>query len=192
MNGSVIIMKNEIKNAIGHFKTITSHRHAVIRLCAKAGIFWQGLRHDLSKYSLAEFLPGVRGYLGNRSPNEVERAEKGYSSAWLHHKGRNKHHFEYWNDYNPVEKKLCPVKMPLNYVAEMFCDRVAASKIYQGEKYDEAYPLLYFEKGREARFIHPETSELLESLLIMLKEKGEDETLRHIRSLLKKTSDLEY
>lgn len=186
------IMKNEIKNAIGHFKTITSHRHAVIRLCAKAGILGQGLRHDLSKYSLTEFLPGVRGYLGNRSPNEVEREEKGYSSAWLHHKGRNKHHFEYWNDYNPVEKKVRPVKMPLNYVAEMFCDRVAASKIYQGKNYDEAYPLLYFERGKDNRFIHPETSELLESLLIMLKEKGEDETLRHIRSLLKETSNLKY
>lgn len=185
-------MKNEIKNAIGHFKTITSHRHAVIRLCAKAGILCQGLRHDLSKYSLTEFLPGVRGYLGNRSPNEVERAEKGYSAAWLHHKGRNKHHFEYWTDYNPVEKKVAPVKMPLNYVAEMFCDRVAASKIYQGKNYDEAYPLLYFERGRDSRFIHPDTSKLLESFLVMLKEKGEDETLRHIRSLLKKTSDLEY
>ena len=178
-------MKNEIKNAIGHFKTITSHRHAVIRLCAKAGILCQGLRHDLSKYSLTEFLPGVRGYLGNRSPNEVERAEKGYSAAWLHHKGRNKHHFEYWTDYNPIEKKVAPVKMPLNYVAEMFCDLVAASKIYQGKNYSENHPIEYFERGKERRFINQETSDLLESWLIMLRDKGEKYTLSHIKSQVK-------
>lgn len=181
-----------IKNIIGHLKTITRHRHEVIKLCAGAGIFWQGMRHDLSKYSPAEFIPGVRGYSGKRSPNENERKEKGYSSAWLHHKGRNRHHFEYWNDYNIIEKKVCPVKMPINYVVEMFCDRVAASKIYQGEKYDDAYPLEYYERGRGQRFIHPETAQLLESFLIMLKEKGEAQTLRHIKALLKQTADLEY
>ena len=180
------------KSTINHFKTITRHRHKVIAHCKKSGILWQGLFHDLSKYSPSEFWVGAKYYQGNKSPNEEERRLYGYSKAWLHHKGRNKHHFEYWYDYNPAAREYMPVPMPKKYIAEMFCDRVAASKIYQGEKYDEAYPLLYFEKGREARFIHPETSELLESFLVMLKEKGEDETLRHIRSLLKKTSDLEY
>ena len=182
----------KISNIFKHIALVMRHKHAVMRNCAKCGLLWRGIKHDLSKFTPTEFFESVKYYQGNRSPIGVCRREKGVSLAWLHHKGRNKHHFEYWNDYNPVEKKLCPVKMPLNYVAEMFCDRVAASKIYQGEKYDEAYPLLYFEKGREARFIHPETSELLESFLVMLKEKGEDETLRHIRSLLKKTSDLKY
>ncbi len=88
-----------------HFATITRHRHMVIRHCAKAGIFWQGLRHDLSKYSPPEFLPGARFYLGDRSPTEAERKECGYSKAWMHHKGRNKHHFEYWNDVSPKSKR---------------------------------------------------------------------------------------
>ena len=171
---------------IGHFRTITRHRHAVIRNCAKAGILRQGLLHDLSKYSPTEFLRGARFYQGTRSPNEREREEYGYSLAWLHHKGRNRHHFEYWTDYNPVERRVVPVKMPLRYVVEMFCDRVAASKIYRGAQYKESDPLSYFERGKARRFIHPETSALLESLLQMLAEKGEDAVFAHIRALLKK------
>ena len=169
----------------GHFRTITRHRHQVIRHCFKAGIGWQGLFHDLSKYSPSEFWAGAKYYQGTRSPNEVEREKFGYSPAWLHHKGRNRHHFEYWTDYNPVEKKVRPVKMPIRFVAEMFCDRVAASKIYQGKNYTEEHPIQYFERGKDRRFIHPETSDLLESWLIMLRENGEKETLRHIKSQVK-------
>lgn len=82
-------------NFIKHFCTITKHRHQVIKHCFKVGIGFQGLFHDLSKYSLFEFIPGVKNYQGTRSPNEAEREINGYSAAWLHHKGRNKHHFEY-------------------------------------------------------------------------------------------------
>ena len=122
---------------IKHFITITKHRHAVIRHGYKAGIFFQSLFHDLSKYSLSEFISGAKYYKGTKSPNEMEREIFGYSKAWLHHKGRNKHHFEYWFDYNPNTKRNEPVKMPIKYVKEMFCDRVAASKIYQGKNYTQ-------------------------------------------------------
>lgn len=170
-------------SAWGHFKTITRHRHMVIRHCAKAGILWQGLRHDLSKYSPAEFIVGAKYYQGNRSPNEAEREAYGYSIAWMHHKGRNKHHFEYWTDYNPKTKRMEGVKMPVKYVKEMFCDRVAASKIYMGDKYNDNAPLEYFLRGRATRLIHPETASLLEKLLRMLSEKGEAETFEFIRNL---------
>jgi len=173
------------KGAVGHFKTITKHRHAVIRHCARAGILWQGLFHDLSKYSPTEFIPGARYYIGTRSPNELEREELGYSLAWMHHKGRNKHHFEYWSDYNPVTKKYMPIKMPLRYVAEMVCDRVAASKIYQGEKYTERHPLDYFMRGKPNRVIHEETSDFLEKLLVLLAEHGEDVMFAVLREMLK-------
>ena len=122
-------------NPIGHLKTINKHRHAVIKNCFRAGIPLQGLRHDLSKYAPVEFLNGAKYYDGSRSPNELERNDKGYSEAWLHHKGRNKHHFEYWTDYNLARKCVMPIKMPLKYVIEMFCDRVAASKTYMKDKY---------------------------------------------------------
>ena len=170
-------------SAIKHFITITRHRHQVIKHCFKAGIFWQGLKHDLSKYSPTEFFVGAKYYQGTRSPNEAEREAYGYSVAWLHHKGRNRHHFEYWTDYNPKTKKVEPVEMPLKYVKEMFCDRVAASKIYMGDKYEDSASLEYFLKGKNRRMIHPNTSDLLEKLLTMLKDEGEEKTFEYIRKL---------
>lgn len=172
-----------------HFATITKLRHKVIAHCAKAGILWQGLRHDLSKYSLREFVPGARYYTGTRSPNVGERLDKGYSEAWLHHKGRNRHHFEYWTDYNPKTRLIEPVKMPLKYVAEMFCDRVAASKIYRGDEYRDTDPLAYFMNSKGIRVIHGETSDFLEMLLRMLAEKGEEETFAFLRTYLKNNKD---
>jgi hypothetical protein len=156
-----------------------------MRHCVKAGIPIRGLLHDLSKYTPEEFIPSVMHYQGTRSPNEGEREEYGYSRAWMHHKGRNKHHFEYWTDYNTQTKLMSPVKMPLKYVKEMFCDRVAASKIYNGENYTDSEPLKYFLKAKGRRVIHPDTSVLLEKLLRMLCAKGEDYTFDYLRRLRK-------
>lgn len=169
----------------GHLKTVLTHKKAVFYHARKVGIPVQGFFHDMSKFSPPEFLVGIKYFYGDKSPNEGERLEYGYSKAWLHHKGRNKHHFEYWTDYNPKERKVMAVKMPLKYCIEMFCDRVAASKTYQGEKYTNNHPIEYFIRGKDFRFIHPETSDLLESWLVMLSEKGEDETYRYIREYYK-------
>lgn len=176
---------NFISRFFGHFHTINSHRHKVIGNCFRAGIPWRGLMHDLSKYSPTEFFNGVKYYQGMRSPNEAEREDIGYSRAWMHHKGRNRHHFEYWIDYNPVTKRQEPVKMPDVFVAEMFCDRVAASKIYMKENYTDEAPLNYFLNAKARRIIHPETSELLEGWLTMLSERGEKATFAEIRRYLK-------
>ena len=146
----------------------------------------QGLKHDLSKYSPTEFLGGARYYCGYKSPNEEERRKYGYSPAWLHHKGRNRHHFEYWTDYDTVTHKIKPVPMPKKYIAEMFCDRVAASKIYQGDKYTNAHPLEYFLKSKGTRFIDAETSDEIERLLRVLAEKGEEEAFCEVRKMLGK------
>lgn len=170
---------------IKHFMVITKHRNQVIIHCAKCGIFWQGLLHDLSKYTPTEFFQGAKHFIGNRSPNEGERATKGFSSAWMHHQGRNKHHFEYWKDYNLATRRLSPVKMPYRYVIEMFCDRVAASKIYQGAQYSDSHPLAYFMRSKATREIHPETSNELEFLLTELATHGEKHTFRIIKQRIK-------
>lgn len=170
---------------IKHFMTITKHRHKVIAHCAKAGILWQGLRHDLSKYTPTEFIPGAKYYQGTRSPNEKERELYGYSVAWMHHKGRNRHHYEYWNDYNPKSKSIENVEMPLRFVIEMFCDRVAASKIYNSESYTDADSYNYFLRIKGKHRMHPNTEELLEKLLIMLRDEGEEKTFEYIRGLKK-------
>ncbi|MBQ8474092.1 MAG: catalase [Clostridia bacterium] len=174
---------------IKHFLTITKHRHKVIAHCAKAGILWQGLFHDMSKYLPVEFIPGAKYYKGTGSPNVGERRENGYSLAWLHHKGVNKHHFEYWTDYSAVERRVVPIKMPLRYVAEMFCDRVAASKIYNGEKYKDGDSLEYFLRSKPRRFIHEETSDFLEKLLTILAEEGEEKAFLYIRDMIRKKEE---
>lgn len=168
-----------------HFRTITKHRHKVISHCFKAGIGFQGLFHDLSKYYPKEFFVGAKYYQGTKSPNEEERRIFGYSKAWMHHKGRNRHHFEYWTDYNPLKRVVEPVKMPFNFLVEMFCDRVAASKIYNGKNYKDSDPLNYFLKSKETRFIHKETSDELENLLTMLADKGENYTFACIKNKVK-------
>ncbi|MCD8355747.1 MAG: DUF5662 family protein [Clostridia bacterium] len=165
-----------------HLNTVNHHRMLVCQHCFKVGLYRQGLMHDLSKYHPVEFITGARYFQGFRSPNTAERLEKGYSTAWLHHKGRNKHHLEYWIDYSLDEDSpLAGMKMPVKYVVEMFCDRVAACKTYQKEKYTSASPLEYYEKSRSHYILHPETRALLEKMLTMLAEKGEEETFAYIR-----------
>ena len=171
---------------LDHLRTINRHKREVMRLCFKAGLYKQGLLHDMSKYSPVEFLIGAKYYQGNRSPNDAERKDKGYSSAWLHHKGRNKHHLEYWIDYSAGEgHEMTGMKMPVKYVVEMFCDRVAACKVYLGDAYNDASAYDYYMKSKSHYIIHPSTAALLERLLRMLRDKGEDETLSFIRTKLK-------
>jgi len=169
-----------------HFKTITYHKYLVMKGCFAVGLYWQGICHDLSKYSPAEFLVGARYYQGDRSPNNAEREDIGYSSAWLHHKGRNRHHYEYWIDYSTqaVKGGMAPVPMPDKYIAEMLMDRIAASKVYKGAAYTDAEPLAYYRSGKEPPMIHPQTAKVLEKLLIMLAEKGEKETFAYVRQVL--------
>lgn len=177
-----------------HFCTITRHKNLVMKGCFAVGLYRQGLLHDLSKYSPTEFLVGCKYYQGTRSPNNAEREEKGYSSAWLHHKGRNKHHMEYWIDYY-ASKEECQkmgnggmggMKMPIRYAVEMYVDRVAASKNYQKDKYTNESALNYYMHGRDVQMLHADTRALLELLLVMLAERGEEETNRFIRHELLK------
>ena len=175
-----------VKNFFGHLKTILHHKTLVRRHCFKVGLYRQGIMHDWSKYSPVEFLAGVKYYQGGkRSPNFGEKEAIGYSRAWLHHKGRNKHHFEYWIDYTmKPEDGLQGMKMPLRYVIEMFCDRVAASKNYNGADYTDADAWNYYSNFKGEHVIHPETRALLENLLLMLRDQGEDATFSYIKHTL--------
>jgi len=167
---------------ISHYRTITRHRHLVMKGCFEVGLYRQGLLHDLSKYNPIEFIPGCLYYKGTESPNNTERKKRGVSYAWLHHKGRNKHHFEYWIDY--TLKKGHPIegnKMPVKYVVEMYVDRVMASKNYQKDKYTDSSALEYYEKGKKRYMMHPDTEALLVMLLTYLAENGEEAANDYIR-----------
>ena len=165
------------------FITVCRHRRQVRKLCFRCGLVWQGLTHDLSKFSPSEFWSGAKFYQGNRSPQAREREVLGYSAAWLHHKGRNKHHFEYWTDFSDGKKVY--VKMPAKYLAEMICDRVAASKIYLKSSYTDSSPLEYFEAKTDKDGMNGQTCEQLRYFLTMLKEHGEKYTFKELKKFVK-------
>lgn len=176
---------------VTHFKTVYEHRKLVREYCFRLGLYRQGLMHDLSKYSPVEFWRGAKYYQGTRSPNNKEREETGRSMAWLHHKGRNKHHFEYWIDYIINEDGSVGFggnRMPKRYIAEMFCDRIAACRVYLGDKYTDASAYDYYIKGTGTRIgllIHAETAAELEKMLRMLKDEGEEAAFAYVRKWLK-------
>lgn len=167
-----------------HLKTVCGHRRLVRKHCFKAGLIRQGLTHDLSKFSPKEFIPGARYWQGTRSPQARERELFGYSAAWLHHKGRNKHHFEYWTDCDKDGKPIA-IEMPIRYFAEMVCDRVAASKIYKGKDYTDDCPLNYYLSRKDGVFMHPKTAERLEYFLRLLADKGEKVMFAELKQLVK-------
>lgn len=169
----------------GHLTTVLKHRHMVMRHCIKAGLIRRGLLHDLSKFSPTEFIPGVIYFQGNRSPNEREREVNGYSKAWMHHKGRNRHHFEYWIDYavNPKDGFI-GAKMPKRFVAEMVIDRISASRNYQKENYTCRSAWEYYARAKDVYVMNDETRFLLEYLLKMTAAKGEAYTFSYMRKKL--------
>lgn len=168
---------------IKHFFTITRHRHKVIALGFRCGIGFQVLFHDLSKYGPKEFFTGMKYYRGTMSPNAVERSIFGYSKAWLHHKGRNKHHFEYWTDYNPSTGAYEPVEMPIKYIKEMFCDRIAATKVYLKKSYCDSSAFEYYKNHNDQMALAPKTRDILEQWLTMLVQDGEKSTLKYIKNV---------
>lgn len=175
---------NNFKRFTGHARTVRKHRAMVRKLCFKCGLYWQGLTHDLSKYSPTEFWNGVKFYTGTKSPHIGEREKFGYSAAWLHHKGRNKHHPEYWQDIRPSGVTE-PIEMPLEYFVEMVCDRVAASMIYLGDKYTDAAPLEYYELRKSENQFHPKTRAMLEECLMRISDEGIERVLDNLKQRIR-------
>jgi len=154
-----------------HIKVVCKHKKVVFQECKKCGIAWQGVTHDLSKFSREELLSSAHYFQGNRSPIEKEKEEIGYSKAWLHHKGHNPHHWEYWIDYGS-NGEIIANKIPSNYVIEMICDWIGAGMVYSGGKWNQYDPLNYYQKVRDGRHFHPETEKLIIKLLMIIHDEG--------------------
>ena len=156
---------------IEHFKTVAKHKYYVFKQCAGCGLYWQGLIHDLSKLTPAEFFPSARYFQGNRSPIEAEKEDIGYSAAWLHHKGHNKHHWEYWVDFNKSAQPI-PAEIPLKYVVEMICDFIGAGMAYQKTEWTTDSPLNYFGNVVGHRYYHKNTESLIWKYLYVIRDFG--------------------
>ena len=174
-------MKMYIKAELKHLRTVAKHRWVVLQQCARCGYLWQGLTHDLSKLSRAEFVSSARYFQGDRSPIEAEKAAQGYSAAWLHHKGRNPHHWEYWTDF-AADGHIIANKIPYRYVVEMVCDWIGAGMVYSQDKWTQSEPLAYYDKVRKGRHFHEETETLIRFFLEVIKDYGLDKFYEVARS----------
>lgn len=164
----------KIKNFFGHLHTVNKHRFYVFKLSIKAGIPIRGLLHDLSKYSPLEFWEGVKYYNGKKSPITVCIQEKGYSKAWLHHKGKNKHHYEYWTDFTLKEKGII---MPYKYAAEMICDTLAAGIVYNGKEWKNDTQLKYYNNRPDKEYINPKIQKFLLTVYKQVVKDGIDKVI---------------
>ena len=163
-----------LKKFFGHLKTVIVHKHIVFKLCIKAGIPIRGILHDMSKYSFVEFFEGVKYYDGSRSPISICKKDVGYSKAWLHHKGRNKHHFEYWYDFNAPEKT--PV-MPFKFFCELICDNIAAGIAYQKKNWSPKETLKYFLNRKDREYMNPNIEKALIEVYENLASDGINKTI---------------
>ena len=160
-------------NLIKHLKTVHKHRKWVRKYCFKMGLYWQGLTHDLSKYSLTE-LKICKYYTGKGSPHQVAREVLGYSPSWIHHYHTNKHHFQFWWDEDE-EGKIIPMKMPYKYLLESFCDMLGASKAYNPKDWGPDLLLCYWDqKCKGKRIMHDESVNFIEMLIHQIAELEEE------------------
>ena len=174
-----------LKNIVGHFMVITRHKWVVFKLCCKVGQPWRGLVHDLSKYSPTEFWEGVKYFNGKHSPITDAKKDKGYSQAWLHHKGRNKHHTDYWVDLSAPDKT--PI-IPYQYVVEMLCDKLAAGMVYKGKDWTKEYELYYWLNERDKTLVNDQVEALITEFLTQVSKDGIDKVLtkKNVKALYKK------
>lgn len=147
----------------GHTKTVIDHKKEVYKCMKDCGHPIQGLLHDMSKFSPIEFFESVKYFTGTRSPIENAKEVKGYSDAWLHHKGKNKHHSQYWIDNS--WGKTTPQEIPWKYLLELICDGIGAGKVYsknRGETWSQETPLKYWYDRDQTSYYHPNTRKKLE------------------------------
>ncbi len=171
-----------IKNLFMHLHTVNKHRWYVFKLSIRAGIPFRGLIHDLSKYSPSEFIESVKYFDGKVSPIKKSKMDNGYSKAWLHHKGRNKHHFEYWYDFNsPISVPVIPFK----YFCELICDNIAASMTYSGKDYKPENNLRYFNNRKDLKYINEDIKKAIQDVYRQLIDNGLKKTIN--KGNLKKT-----
>ena len=172
-----------LRNLVKHTKLITHHKWVVFKLCCKIGEPWRGFMHDWSKYSPTEFIESVKYY--NGTPITEAKKANGYSKAWLHHKGRNRHHAEYWVD--EAAEDQTPI-IPYKYAAEMICDKLAAGMTYMGDKFTKEYELEYWKKEQEKIRMNPKMKQYVTEVLTQVAENGIDKTLtkQNVRAIYKK------
>lgn len=159
-----------------HLNKILTHKRWVAHYCFMCGLYRQGIMHDMSKFSPTEFWESVKYYQGTRSPIDACKEDKGYSMAWFHHRGRNKHHWEFWMD--DFEKGSIPKKMPFKYALEMICDYLGAGRAYAGKGFTMETEYNWWLKKKTTAKMHADTFAFACEIMDHMKEIGIEKTLK--------------
>ena len=177
---------NFCKRFIGHTKTVIKHKYWVWYYMNKCGFKWgwRGLWHDMSKFSPTEFWESVKYYSGTRSPIDACKEENGISMAWMHHKGRNPHHYEYWMDN--FDKGGESKEMPWRYKVEMICDYLAAARAYMGKNFSYVAEYEWWmKKLKLPRSQHENDKKFVSSILRNLAEFEETDGFKRANEIFR-------
>lgn len=172
-----------IEKFFKHFWMICKHKYWVFYFACKCGIPIRGFFHDFSKFHPTEFFESVKYYTGTKSPIVSCKEDKGYSLAWLHHKGHNPHHYEYWVDN--LDKGGIPLLIPFKYCVEMTCDWLAAGKAYQGKEFSYESELKWW-NNKKKELQHSMDSRIIEFFEFVFND------LAYNKNLNKKMLDYYY
>ena len=166
----------KLENMIKHFKLICIHKYYVFKNCKQAGLIWRGIKHDLSKFSPTEFFESVKYFDGSRSPIDVCKEKNGVSKAWLHHKGRNTHHYEYWQDN--FDNGGNALLMPYEDALELVCDYLGAGMAYMKDKFTYKGELEWWmAKAKKPLAMHPAIKMFVTSMLFYFAADGNNKAL---------------
>lgn len=166
-----------ISKAMKHFVKVNVHKFHVAKYCFAAGLYKQGILHDISKFSPVEFVESVKYYQGDSSPILAAKEDMGYSLAWQHHKGRNLHHYEYWQD--DFDHGGHPLQMPFEYALELVCDYLGAGEAYMGDAFSfQAEYDWWVDKKSKPIAMHPQTMLFVDAMLTQVKDENSTVPLR--------------
>lgn len=155
-----------IDSVCGHIRTVCIHKYWVAKYCFRAGLYWRGIKHDLSKFTPVEFIESVKYYAGGKgSPINKAKADKGWSAAWMNHKGRNTHHYEYWQDNFDSGGEA--IEMPFECAAELVCDYLGAARAYMGKKFTYLKEYIWWmDKYNRNIAMHPHIKEFVNLVMM--------------------------
>ena len=151
-----------------YFKYVLVHKWFVMIECFKAGLLYQGLVHDNSKFLLSEFIPYMNHFFGDAKPirdktgyyKPTDTGDKEFDYAWFLHQKRNKHHWQWWV-LPDGEGTVKIMEMADEYLEEMLCDWRGAGKAQKNKTGVGAW----YSANKNKMKLHPETIKLLEDKL---------------------------
>lgn len=160
-----------IRKYWAHFEYTMRHKWFVFIECCKMGIPVQGIFHDMSKFTIKEFVPyalfffdengkkidGIRDKTGAYNP--LATGNSSFESAWFWHQARNKHHWQYWISLGD-HCSYSAIEIPRKYVLEMIAD-------WRGAGMAQSTPnvLKWYESSKDKMVLHIETRKMIEQIL---------------------------